>query len=387
MENNISKKQNNQYLYLSYDDFFKDDYKKYLILHPIVEGMFNVGEISAIIGDTQTGKTFGALYIAYQLATETESIFEQKIYYRNRPVLYIASESYSTVIYRYIALRQKFQKKDKISIYSIRLNGLAKLDTNELSEIIGQWKEKNPTGQMVFIDTMSASGFVEQENSNDEMAKFISKVSLINEKYQTHICFIQHTSKGNKENSRGASAFECNIDFALLFQKNDNIRNFIIKKTKDLKPFDERFFDITSVSVSCYYQTDEGLIDVQKNIGIYAEQDKPVEICNDKKLRASRVFALAYLHAEKHNLLLKDNSLPLSVLNDFTKNYVKGKGINKNFWTSNGKYNGFDLLKDEFSFNENDKTFKIYSGSVIERSLNYVKQNDVLQNEVYDFGE
>jgi RecA-family ATPase len=57
--------------------------------------------------------------------------------------------------------------------------------------------------QLIFIDTLSRHLMNSEENSNDDMARFINKLEDIRLKYGCTIILVHHTGKGSNQTARG----------------------------------------------------------------------------------------------------------------------------------------------------------------------------------------
>lgn len=87
---------------------------------------------------------------------------------------------------------------------------------------------------LVVIDTMASVSLASDENANSEMAKVITKLRELSEKYGLLFAFTHHTTKdGEKE--RGASAIFAGVDATIFihYESKNQIRGVEITKNRD----------------------------------------------------------------------------------------------------------------------------------------------------------
>lgn len=106
---------------------------------------------------------------------------------------------------------------------------------------------------LVVIDTLSKFSAGMDENSNQEVAEYLSKLTVgLRERYQATILIVAHSGHGDAKRPRGASALMANPDAEYIVQRPD-AQGMIVTVSR------ERFKDTASLSPLAYEATEVDL--------------------------------------------------------------------------------------------------------------------------------
>ncbi|MGB0783023.1 MAG: AAA family ATPase, partial [Marinomonas sp.] len=129
------------------------------------------------------------------------------------------------------------------------------LDTSDGYKLVEQAiKELETPPEVIIIDTLSRHLMESEENSNDDMARFINRLEDIRLKYGCTIILVHHTGKSTSNGARGASALKANVDFSFEVAGKDKKCSFSCDKMKDaddsisVKHFEIKAVDLGLVS-------------------------------------------------------------------------------------------------------------------------------------------
>jgi KaiC/GvpD/RAD55 family RecA-like ATPase len=196
----------------------------------LVEDIIPNNSIGMIYGASGSGKSHIVLSMAAMIASGLPW-FDADTKQGN--VLVMAGEGLSGISRRLKAIEKEHQIKidrDKLHV-SNRAIGL---DTDSGYKLVEQAiQELGVTPQLIFIDTLSRHLMNSEENSNDDMARFIIRLEEIRIKHNCTVVLVHHTGKGEGHSARGASALEANVDFNFKVSGEGKKCTFTCKKMKD----------------------------------------------------------------------------------------------------------------------------------------------------------
>lgn len=213
-------------------NFMKLDelYKQPLEIDWLVDDIIPNNSIGMIYGASGSGKSHIILSMAAMIASGSPW-FDNETKQGN--VLVMAGEGLGGLSRRLKAIEIEYDlaiDQDKLHI-SNRAIGLDTADGYKLVEQAINELEIPP--QIIIIDTLSRHLMESEENSNDDMARFINRLDEIRLEYKCTIILVHHTGKSVGQGARGASALKANVDFSFEVAGQDKKCAFSCDKMKD----------------------------------------------------------------------------------------------------------------------------------------------------------
>jgi hypothetical protein len=179
---------------------------------PLIEGLLDQGTMSVLYGDSNVGKTFVAMDMAYHIATggqfggmETSKSL----------VIYVAGEGGSGARRRMAALKDKFNPGEepplKLLAYPIDLR---RPDADLVPFIEALKAVAGEGGQigLVVVDTLSRALAGGDENSPVDMGAIVKHFDLIRAATGAHLMVVHHTGKDKAKGARGHTLLRAATD-------------------------------------------------------------------------------------------------------------------------------------------------------------------------------
>lgn len=199
----------------------------------LIKGIIDPLAMSVLYGESNTGKTFVALDMAYHIATGTP--------YDDRPVLqggviYIATEAGRSAQNRLLAIRKAFNVTAFLPLFLVpcAINLLdSDADLKALTALIDNVKKANPDHpiQLIVVDTLSRAMAGGNENSPDDMGAFVRNIDRIRTTTPAHVMIVHHSGKDTARGARGHSLLRAATDTEL--EVADNM--ITAKKQRDME--------------------------------------------------------------------------------------------------------------------------------------------------------
>lgn len=226
-------------------------YKQPLEIDWLIEDIIPSNSVGMIYGASGSGKSHIILSMGAMIANGLPW-FDKETKQGN--VLVMAGEGLSGLARRLRAIEKEYKleiDREKLHI-SNRAIGL---DTNDGYKLVEQAiKELETPPEVIIIDTLSRHLMKSEENSNDDMARFINRLEDIRLKYGCTIILVHHTGKSTNNGARGASALKANVDFSFEVTGKDKKCSLSCDKMKDaddsisVKHFEIKAVDLGLVS-------------------------------------------------------------------------------------------------------------------------------------------
>lgn len=230
-------------------NFIKLDelYSQPLEISWLIEDVIPSNSIGMIYGASGSGKSHIILSMAAMIANGSPW-FDKDTEQGN--VLVMAGEGLSGLSRRFKAI----EKEHSITINQERLfvsNRAIGMDTDKgYKQVEKAITELDEPPQLIIIDTLSRHLMQSEENSNDDMARFINRLEDIRLKYDCTIILVHHTGKAANQGARGASALKANIDFSFEVEGKDKKCCFTCNKMKDADDdLATKYFEIKGVEL------------------------------------------------------------------------------------------------------------------------------------------
>jgi hypothetical protein len=197
---------------------------------PLIEGVFDVGAMSALVGASGAYKTGIAVDWAGHIGT---GMAWRRHHTRKGVALYLAVEGGRGIAERFEAWRRhNGVNADGGDVYVIPepidlAHGEA--DTKLLLERTAS------IGRVDFIvaDTLSRSLAGGDENSSKDMGGFVRNCDLIRGETGAHICVLHHLGKDESRGARGHSLLKAALDTELMATKTGRVGALELTKQRD----------------------------------------------------------------------------------------------------------------------------------------------------------
>jgi hypothetical protein len=153
-------------------------------------------------------------------------------------VLYIAGEGYGGFGKRIRAWKKHYKKDTDAQFYAIGAapNLMDEGDVNAVISAVEQCADVNDFStsdiQLVIVDTVARS-MLGDENSSQEMGKFIDGVDTIKRQFGCAALGVHHSGKDVERGARGSSALKGAVDTEISIAKTDEYMTLKIDKQKD----------------------------------------------------------------------------------------------------------------------------------------------------------
>lgn len=198
----------------------------------LIKNWLGENAISVVYGDSNCGKSFFAVDLAYHVAAG-QSWFNNKVKPGN--VLYVAAEGGRGFGKRISAVKK--QKPDlhaaggqklKLLPLQVDLHGEA-----DASAIINQANRSHYS--LVVIDTLAMSIGEGSENDGRDMGMFISNIMRLKTYFNCHIMIVHHTGKDRSKGARGHSSLRAALDTEIELKADGLVRIASVTKQRDME--------------------------------------------------------------------------------------------------------------------------------------------------------
>lgn len=253
----------------------------------LVRDYFERDAISLIYGPPACGKSFFAIDIVCSIAMGVEWMGHKT---HSGPVFYIAGEGHNGLARRFKAWEVARGHKIEAGKIFKSAGALSILDEEEVQlmvEAIEAYIEQ--TGvvpAIVVVDTLARNFGAGDENSTEDMSRFIDHIDrYIRKRWQCNVLIVHHSGH-NAERARGSSALKAAVDSEIEVTKDES-GNVKIKATKmkDAELPQELLLKIKSVELPNVFDEDgnqvtSAILDVAGNLilSVVAKRDDGTEI-------------------------------------------------------------------------------------------------------------
>lgn len=220
----------------------------------LIKNCFEREKLITVFGEPKSGKSFIAIAMACAIARGGDFYGHKAT---QAPVVYLAGEGVSGIRQRLGAYNQYFKNLEKakqskdvgvldgapldgaplfLSNRGARINEadeLVKLETE-----IGLLQKEVGNIGLVILDTFQRC-FSGDENSAQEVNKFIKAADQLIQTFNCTVLMVHHTGRGNKTRARGSSVLDASIDGEFIVERNgtkaDNEDSMLVtmKQTKN----------------------------------------------------------------------------------------------------------------------------------------------------------
>jgi len=203
-----------------------------LIQNYLIKRWIDNDAISMVYGDSNCGKSFFALNMAFHVAAGVRWQ-EQRV--KQGKVLYVAAEGG-----RGFSKRVKALEKAKPELYEAGKDHLFLLPLQvdlHAAEDPKAIIDGSPIQDvdLLVIDTLAMSMGAGNENDAAAMGQFISNLNLLKAHFKCHVMIIHHTGKDNAKGARGHSSLRAAVDTEIELTKAGDVRMAQTKKQRDME--------------------------------------------------------------------------------------------------------------------------------------------------------
>ncbi len=177
----------------------------------VVKGLLDRGAMAVLYGDSNSGKTFLALDLAFHVACRSE--------WRGRrvnggAVLYLAAEGGNGIANRLVALKKETGVQN--APIALRRAGIdlldASADTRPIIDMVADIREEREAVALIVIDTLSRALAGGDENASTDMTAFVRNVDRIREETGATVLVVHHSGKDAAKGARGHSSLRAATD-------------------------------------------------------------------------------------------------------------------------------------------------------------------------------
>ena len=232
----------------------------------LVDRCLERGTVASIFGAPKSGKSFIAIAMACAVASGKDFYgFDTK----PATVLYLAGEGFTGVARRIKSYEEFYSRSLKNSPLLVSNRGSRIGDIEEFKILQETCREieqqqKEPIG-MIIVDTL-ARNYGLNENSTEDMNKFIQHIDELKEEFNATIVIVHHTGHGSGARSRGSSVLPAALDYEFKVERDKNSDDKAmlvnVKQTlvKDGTPIDDLFFKFNEVTLYGYKGVTSGVL-------------------------------------------------------------------------------------------------------------------------------
>ena len=208
----------------------------------LIEDVFYSGTLNMIFGPPETCKTFVALDMAMCIA-HGKKWHGKKVKQGN--VLYVCAEGAPLIGARYRA----WEQENNITVtenIDIILDAPQMYQLSDIKIFLDSLKGEQFS--MIFFDTFSRTMDGANENSSEDVTKWINTASKLQKLNHAAVCAVHHLGKQKDKGARGHSSFKSACDTMIEVKrvggKGSNNIKLVCDKLKDAEHFDD--FDLVT---------------------------------------------------------------------------------------------------------------------------------------------
>jgi RecA-family ATPase len=216
-----------------------------------IDRHFPTNGLVAIVGPSGVGKSFVALDYALCIATGRPYLGTYDV--QAGPVLYIASEGAAGLKKRVRAWMKHYGLTElpaNMVVVPYAFDMLSPDEQKPLAVIINEDLRAYPS--FVVVDTLARNFGAGNDNSSQDMGKFVAMCDWLREGCKCTAAVVHHTGKDETKKERGSTALRGACDTLLLLEEADGGKGVLVRcdKQKDAEPFESYILRKQKVSLS-----------------------------------------------------------------------------------------------------------------------------------------
>lgn len=231
----------------------------------VIEDIMEKDSVMELYGAPKSGKSFIAIDMAL-CASLGIPWHGHKTF--KTPIIYLAGEGQRGIARRVQAWEHYTNNYLDDSELFISDRGIRFLDEKDHENLINHINEvKAMFGDIgcIFVDTLARNFGAGNENSTEDMNKFIERVDALKHEFNCCVSLVHHTGHNASGRARGSSVLPAAVDteFAVKRQKdvNDEMKvEFIQTLIKDGKPMNPKYFQFKEVDLIHYPGMTSGVL-------------------------------------------------------------------------------------------------------------------------------
>ena len=262
----------------------------------LVDRCIERATVTSIFGAPKSGKSFIAIAMACSIASGKDFYgFDTK----PSTVLYLAGEGHTAVARRIKSYEQFYSRSLEKAPLLISNRGSRIGDDSEfamLQEVCRDIEREHGNVGMIIVDTL-ARNYGLNENSTEDMNKFIQRIDELKEEFQASMVIVHHTGHGSNGRARGSSVLPAALDYEFKVERDKNSDDkammVALKQTlvKDGTPIEDLYFQFKELMLLGY----DGVTS-----GVLALTDERPKITNLTPVRAETIAAIEAYQLEKN---------------------------------------------------------------------------------------
>ncbi len=233
----------------------------------LIDKCIERGTVTSIFGAAKSGKSFIAIDMACAVASG------RTFYgYKTKPatVLYLAGEGFTGVGRRIKSHEQHYDYSLKNKPLLVSNRGTRIGDTEDfknLQEVCRDIQEEHGSIGMIIVDTL-ARNYGLNENSTEDMNKFIQHIDDLKEEFNASIIIVHHTGHGSGARSRGSSVLPAALDYEFKVDRDKNSDDAAmlvsLKQTlvKDGTPIDDMYLKFQEIKLLGFNGVTSGVLEL-----------------------------------------------------------------------------------------------------------------------------
>ena len=231
----------------------------------LVDRCIERATVTSIYGAPKSGKSFIAIAMACSIASGKDFYgFDTK----PSTVLYLAGEGHTAVARRIKSFEQFYSRSLDKAPLLISNRGSRIGDDSEfamLQEVCRDIEREYGNVGMIIVDTL-ARNYGLNENSTEDMNKFIQRIDELKEEFQASMVIVHHTGHGSNGRARGSSVLPAALDYEFRVDRDKNSDDkamlVSLKQTlvKDGTPIDDLYFQFKELNLLGYEGVTSGVL-------------------------------------------------------------------------------------------------------------------------------
>ena len=187
----------------------------------LVQRLIGLETMGIMYGQSNTGKSFLALWLAYCVASGRD--FAGNKVYQPGLAVYIAAEGARSTNNRILAIRKTFGDEGLENLWVVPCEVSLREKSPDMEPLIGLindivTKMGGTAMRMITVDTVSRSLAGANENSAEDMTAFVANLDRLKAEFVCSILGVHHSGKDQARGARGHSSYRAAADFELEVQ-------------------------------------------------------------------------------------------------------------------------------------------------------------------------
>ena len=259
----------------------------------LIKNWLDKNAISVVFGDSNSGKSFFAVDLAYHVASG-------KNWFGNRvkagQVLYIAAEGGRGFNKRIAAVKNNKPDLREAGCKNLMLLPV-QIDLHGAEDVEAITSQTNKQDyDLLVIDTLAMSIGEGSENDGRDMGMFLTNINQLKAHFNCHVMIIHHTGKDKSKGARGHSSLRAALDTEIELKVDGSIRTAKVTKQRDMESGKKVAFTLDVVELGL-----DNELEVITSC-IVKQTDVPESVTKRKRLSGNNQVAHQALHdAIKNN--------------------------------------------------------------------------------------